>query len=79
MTDFIQYNVLRNMTSGIASILDGLTENQRLIYSRITETAESNALDGHGNVLRNDLENTSTLADYLFSQESWLLRQHPFP
>lgn len=75
MTDFIQYNVLRNMTSGIASILDGLTENQRLIYSRITETAESNALDEHGNVL----ENTSTLADYLFSQESWLLRQHPFP
>ncbi|MEE0084459.1 MAG: hypothetical protein UE068_09575 [Paludibacteraceae bacterium] len=54
------------MTSGIASILDGLTENQRLIYSRITETAESNALDGHGNVLRNVLENTSTLADYLF-------------
>ena len=75
MTDFIQYNVLRNMTSGIASILDGLTENQRLIYSRLAETAESNALDEHGNVL----ENTSTLADYLFSQESWLLRQHPFP
>ena len=71
--------VLRNMTSGIASILDGLTENHRLIYSRLAETAESNALDEHGNVLRNVLENTSTLADYLFSQESWLLWQHPFP
>ena len=67
------------MTSGIASILDGLTENHRLIYSRLAETAESNALDEHGNVLRNVLENTSTLADYLFSQESWLLWQHPFP
>lgn len=67
------------MTSGIASILDGLTENQRLIYSRLAETAESNALDEHGNVLRNVLENTSTLADYLFSQKSELLRQHPFP
>ena len=30
-------------------------------YSRLAETAESNALDEHENVL----ENTSTLADYL--------------